>query len=201
MNIFGHVRTSRTEFISTVLVEDIYINLDVYAICIARNYRDDLSLVKDDLSEDENDRRRIAYHQAVNKNIGDHCGDCTCVPASCQRCICEYICEQGLEMIKTAENLSLLDMLCILLATESQIKILNDNYENADLNEYKNMSVPAGPRSSDIFDELEQYEKFSHRLSLWHKLDIVTQKEAMDRAIKFRNYLNDKVIVDGVPWW
>lgn len=205
MDIFGHIRTSRTEFTSTVLVEDIYKDLDVYAICIARKYIDDLPIIRDHLSQDENDRRRIAYSQAVNKNIGRHCGDCTCAPASCERCIAEYICEQGLEMIKEAKNvndsLSLLDILCVLLATEEPLKTLEENYSTAVKNEYHNIKVPAAPRCSDIYDELEKYDKFSFRLEQWNKLDIMSQKEAMDRALKFRNYLNDEVIVDGITWW
>lgn len=205
---FNHVRESRTKLTSLILVEDLLLeNKDLYAISLAlhseidgfQTYNNNIrhSLEESDLY----DQKRIAY--SIRAHVEDiknqpHCGDCTSVACSCSRCISEDMYSNGLsvynEWIDKMTNNNYISLLSVLLASEHKwVKYWNLMY-NAWDNNCKNDEKKAD-------EGLDKMYKLQYRYDYWYKLSNDEKELFHIRAVRFRNYLDNIPIVEGVPWW
>src|SRR5665647_1641448 len=119
--VFGHIRVEN-KLTSTIFVEDLNRDLDLYALSIAIN-TDLLNFISVDTTIDENDRRRIAYRQCRDEDLCEHFGDCTGFAMSCSRCIAEDEYREVLQYIEETKpyNLSPISILSVVLSTEHPI--------------------------------------------------------------------------------
>lgn len=162
---------------STILVEDLLLNnLELFAICIALETEKELSI-------HNSDRERIDYmYQFIVslKEYPDHCGDCTCVPATCIRCMMESIYIEGLAVKLNLE---------MILATEHEWVYYNQYLEQS----FNYKDVPGTLSKQELIDEadkiFDQMEDIKYRINQYHDLSDDQKKFNKQRAEAFMHYL------------
>lgn len=108
--LFGHVREGRTQFKSELFVGDLFkeskeFTLFVVILCAYDQYAD-----------------YDCYFDLIDRLGNIHCGDCICIPASCDLCYFEGIISDAIEKLNKWRNLvgvegSLLELCSVIYST------------------------------------------------------------------------------------
>lgn len=238
---FGHVRISKTELKSTLLVED-YLEQhpDVFAVGVVCRTESDQSFFSKFIKSSEPsitksndfvtpngdlahnlvitipsvtdihksfDESRILWSQCCHIDTirnecgkGEHCGDCTDQPVSCQRCIAEDLVMEGLETIKEFQVLKVTDIimiLAILLCAENDVEKYYELHRM--LWQSKDENEKAFLRNQ--IDSIGSFSNTRTRYDKWLSLSEQEKNNLLERARKIRGYFDVRPVVDGIPWW
>jgi hypothetical protein len=192
--LFGHVRKNSSDLTSMVSVKDICMkNKDAFVAGIISHIAwGQLGNGKEDLYI-RGTAWILVVLDDVEKDDGAHCGDCTKVAVSCNICICESIFAEGISNLsyfkdllevqneKIKSQLSKFDN-CILFMTICQFE---EKYWNDFTNSYKELKIPTYFESLKVFMEMSEDE----------------QNERYDRMKKVREYIENPIPIEGIPWW
>ena len=218
MTDFGHVRKSRCDLTSTVLVEELLdANRDVFAIGVQDATEADYAFFVH--GRGTPDERRVLWslcshvddlRKESKTDPGCHCGDCTSHPMSCARCLAESVYEQGEEMLATWIKLkvelglpacttkeSCVELLSVLLGTEYRCRdffeLSKQSWKCDDPVEKKRLEDEAAKIgwTTDVAERYKQWLILSHE----------DQDKAKIRAVQFRGYFDNRPVVEGIPWW
>lgn len=214
---FGHKRASRTDLVSTILVETLLLeHKDIFAIGTLIL---DLQWPKfdDGIEQDSLDKKRVAYTFCTNiddqqKSLGSHCGDCTCVASPCSRCISEEIYIEGSKKLDEFNTFLInnntdctdlcIKLLSILFALEHEwlrcdLLITTITRHNA--------NIPALSNENNVhqqYDRLwDNIRDFQYCYDYWKSLSLEQKELCHNRAVRFRAYFDNRPIVEGIPWW
>lgn len=130
-------------------------------------------------------RVRCAHRDLLRK-LGGHCGDCTNLAASCQRCLAEMEYESADEFLKEARPWGI-DPLLLALATEDQC----DLYEHVARYHDRHGSYEGMPQLDT---------SVAARLGMWAALSAGQKATAAERAARFRAWLKDGLPPYPADW-
>lgn len=225
--IFGHVRQTRCDSKSTILVENLLLeNKDIFAVAILDDYirEPDFHRYKAECRYDEKaadilDRRRVAYAFCCNvdnlqkESAGFHCGDCTCIAFSCSRCIAESHYVSGLESLDEWNTFLInnnivclnpcIKLLEILFGSEHLWVDCNELFKlTAEQNRLKSIPGCFDPTINQRREELwDNLWDLPWRYNYWNNLSLEEKEYCHKRAVRFRDYFDNRPTVEGIPWW
>ena len=224
--VFCHVRRGRQDLTSNILVEDLFENdkellalFYVVRTCIGVEwYR--FKNIKELVPNSEEwwrqlDMNRVVhtYHSLI-KDIregkpGVHCGDCTSVSCSCNRCRAEwgYLETVYLKNLALAQSISPSTLLAILLSRDESLITNADNrkiemtpldeeakkHKETHLLEWIDRVYAKYPREYDI--SLKRF------IEHWITLSVEEINWYVTRAEQIMAWCDELPVCPGVPWW
>lgn len=187
--LFDHVRTSVQDLQSTISVKDMFLNnKDLLAISIVQH-----TVVQPWRKNESVDAyiNQAAWSLAmIDKLTLDHCGDCTKLAAPCETCVFEIGYLEAMEILADYDkvivgfdkyNKVILMMTVMALAEKYWTKYKDDLKQDND-------------QKLTEFDENSLFEEF---------LNLTEQEQDLNyaRMKALRDYLDNPVKIEGIPWW
>lgn len=221
VKLFGHVRQSKYDLISTIPVSKLLLeNKDIFAIGVLfesmgdfrfHQYKEECSSCLE--ASDKYDKRRVAYHfcsyvDGLEKQ--GHSGDCIRPPRTCTTCMAESLYSCALETFDEFIKLNIactdpcIKLLAILFSTE-KLYVECDNLL-ALWSRVRHREVPG--LDINLAEVNEQHKELWNGLwdisfcyEHWKTLSLEEKEFCHKRAVRFRQYFDDRPTVKGIPWW
>ena len=218
---FGHMRTSRTSLTSKILVEDLLLADKelltlFYVVATWQSVHACRFANMNKLPEFSQkywrqlDMNKVVHrYYALIDNLGEHCGDCTAMACSCNRCIseCHYLEVIHLQRRAHVENITTLTLTAMLLSrdeerisTENKIQLEFYSTDEAGMKYRKE-------HFSEWHDALRQkypgeyYISLKRHIEHWKTLSFDQQESFMARVRQIREWCDNLPDCPGVPWW
>jgi hypothetical protein len=183
--LFGHVRKSQTEFISTNSIKDICMtNKEIFAVSII------LCIVQEPGSYDNFGVDKYIACAAYKLALLDsdfHSGDCICEAATCIKCVNEESFISGIEFIKElAPNDESIDQITFAMCVASLAEEYWIAFYEKELHTiYDDDNIPSSQNLIDKFLQLKDDEKST----------------LIARMKNVRDYIENPYPVNEIPWW
>lgn len=194
-HIFGHIRKNESKLISTISVKELCTkNKNALAAGIIYNGVTDILSLNNDIEDIYIRQSAHTYALLDDRETLNslHNGDCVKMPMSCITCICEDIYTTGLcelsyfeELINFQQDDKIINKLskfdtCILYMTVHQYgEYYWHNYQTSNI------------------ELLSDYDYLLQFLSLSDDEQYVKY----NRMKKIREYIENPIIIEGIPWW